>query len=61
MSAQPFTDDRSFKGFLLNLGGGEASAAAGKWRRSDRVFFCVVSGLLCWMGLVRFAELMIGG
>jgi hypothetical protein len=61
MSTQPFTDDRSFKGFFLNLGDGGASAAVDKWRRSDRVFFCAASGILCWMAFVRLAELMIGG
>jgi hypothetical protein len=61
MSTQSFTDDRGFKGFLLNLGDGGASAAAEKWRRSERVLFCAISAVLCWMAFVRLAELMILG
>lgn len=61
MSTQSFTDDRGFKGFWLNLGDGGASAAAGKWSRSERVLFCAISAIVCWTAFVHLAELMILG
>jgi hypothetical protein len=61
MPTQSFTDDRSFKGFFLNLGGGGAPVGVGEWSRSERVLFCAASAILCWMAFVRLAELMILG
>lgn len=61
MSTQSFSYEISFQGFFLNLAVLESPAKADKWRRTDRVLFCVASAILCWMAFVRLAELMIGG
>ncbi|QJU57639.1 hypothetical protein HL653_07400 [Sphingomonas sp. AP4-R1] len=61
MSTQSFSGDIRFQPFFLNFADLNMPGDSEKWRRTDRVIFCTVSAIACWMIFARLAGLVIGG